>query len=174
MRPTGHRPRARPYPGAPPGSPDHRSRPARPGVRGGVPDAGSPGRGLRSARPRHPLRPLEAQLQAAGRWGPDRVAPGLGFLSQTNDSMLALSLMLDDCDLENGPLLVIPGSHQGPTWDHHYQGRFIGPSIPPPPTSTNRARSPWWGRRAQWRYTMCALCTVPRTALQADNGGCST
>ena len=38
----------------------------------------------------------------------------------------ALSLMLDDCDLENGPLLVIPGSHQGPTWDHHYQGRFIG------------------------------------------------
>ena len=40
--------------------------------------------------------------------------------------MLALSLMLDDCDLENGPLLVIPGSHKGPTWDHHYEGRFIG------------------------------------------------
>lgn len=48
------------------------------------------------------------------------------FYPQTNDSMLALSLMLDDCDLENGPLLVIPGSHQGPTWDHHYQGGFIG------------------------------------------------
>ena len=48
------------------------------------------------------------------------------FYPQTNDSMLALSLMLDDCDLENGPLLVIPGSHTGPTWDHHYQGRFIG------------------------------------------------
>ena len=48
------------------------------------------------------------------------------FYPQTNDSMLALSLMLDDCDLENGPLLVIPGSHKGPTWDHHYQGRFIG------------------------------------------------
>ncbi len=48
------------------------------------------------------------------------------FYPQTNDSMLALSLMLDDCDLENGPLLVIPGSHRGPTWDHHHQGRFIG------------------------------------------------
>ena len=48
------------------------------------------------------------------------------FYPQTNDSMLALSLMLDDCNLENGPLLVIPGSHRGPTWDHHYQGRFIG------------------------------------------------
>jgi len=48
------------------------------------------------------------------------------FYPQTNDSMLALSLMLDDCDLENGPLLVIPGSHKGPTWDHHYEGRFIG------------------------------------------------
>ena len=49
-----------------------------------------------------------------------------GFYPQTNDSMLALSLMLDDCDLENGPLLVIPGSHKGATWDHHYEGRFIG------------------------------------------------
>ena len=48
------------------------------------------------------------------------------FYPQTNDRMLALSLMLDDCDLENGPLLVIPGSHRGPTWDHHYDGRFIG------------------------------------------------
>ena len=48
------------------------------------------------------------------------------FYPQTNDSMLALSLMLDDCGLDNGPLLVIPGSHRGPTWDHHYQGRFIG------------------------------------------------
>ena len=48
------------------------------------------------------------------------------FYPQTNDSMLALSLMLDDCDLENGPLLVIPGSHKGPTWDHHFEGRFIG------------------------------------------------
>jgi ectoine hydroxylase-related dioxygenase (phytanoyl-CoA dioxygenase family) len=49
-----------------------------------------------------------------------------GFYPQTNDSMLALSLMLDDCGLDNGPLLVIPGSHRGPTWDHHYQGSFIG------------------------------------------------
>ena len=48
------------------------------------------------------------------------------FYPQTNDCMLALSLMLDDCDLENGPLLVIPGSHRGPAWDHHYEGRFIG------------------------------------------------
>ena len=48
------------------------------------------------------------------------------FYPQTNDSMLALSLMLDDCGLDNGPLLVIPGSHRGPTWDHHHHGRFIG------------------------------------------------
>ncbi len=48
------------------------------------------------------------------------------FYPQTNDRMLAVSLMLDDCDLENGPLLVIPGTHRGPTWDHHHKGRFIG------------------------------------------------
>ena len=48
------------------------------------------------------------------------------FYPQTNDHMLALSLMLDDCGLDNGPLLVVPGSHRGPLWDHHHEGRFIG------------------------------------------------
>ena len=48
------------------------------------------------------------------------------FYPQTNDSMLALSLMLDDCGLDNGPLLVVPGSHRGPIWDHHHEGSFIG------------------------------------------------
>jgi ectoine hydroxylase-related dioxygenase (phytanoyl-CoA dioxygenase family) len=35
--------------------------------------------------------------------------------------------MLDDCDLENGPMMVIPGSHLGPVYDHHGpDGRFCG------------------------------------------------
>jgi len=35
--------------------------------------------------------------------------------------------MLDDCDGENGPMLVVPGSHKGQVWDHHGpDGRFCG------------------------------------------------
>ena len=48
------------------------------------------------------------------------------FYPQTNDDMLAVSVMLDDCEADNGPLHVIPGSHRGPILDHHHGGRFIG------------------------------------------------
>jgi ectoine hydroxylase-related dioxygenase (phytanoyl-CoA dioxygenase family) len=35
--------------------------------------------------------------------------------------------MLDDVGEDNGPMLVIPGSHRGPIYDHHGpDGRFCG------------------------------------------------
>ena len=40
--------------------------------------------------------------------------------------MCAVGIMLDDCAMENGPLLIIPGSHRGPVHDHHADGRFCG------------------------------------------------
>jgi ectoine hydroxylase-related dioxygenase (phytanoyl-CoA dioxygenase family) len=48
------------------------------------------------------------------------------FYPHTNDDLLAVGVMLDDCTLDNGPLLVVPGSHRGPTWDHHCGGCFCG------------------------------------------------
>jgi ectoine hydroxylase-related dioxygenase (phytanoyl-CoA dioxygenase family) len=50
------------------------------------------------------------------------------FYPHTNDDILAVGVLLDDCDLENGPMLVTPGSHTGPTmWDHHDEdGCFAG------------------------------------------------
>lgn len=48
------------------------------------------------------------------------------FYPQTNDDMLAVGVMLEDCTERNGPLMVIPGSHRGPVYDHHQNGRFIG------------------------------------------------
>src|SRR5215467_10982933 len=48
------------------------------------------------------------------------------FYPHTNDDLLAVGVMLDDCVLENGPLLVVPGSHRGPIWDHHAEGYFCG------------------------------------------------
>ena len=34
------------------------------------------------------------------------------FYPHTNDDLLAIGVMLDDIDLENGPLLVLPGTHR--------------------------------------------------------------
>ncbi len=48
------------------------------------------------------------------------------FYPHTNDDLLAAGIFLDDCDASNGPLLMIPGSHKGPTYDHHADGAFCG------------------------------------------------
>jgi phytanoyl-CoA hydroxylase len=49
------------------------------------------------------------------------------FYPHTNDDLAAVGIMLDDCDIENGPMMVVPGSHQGPVYDHHGpDGRFCG------------------------------------------------
>ncbi len=48
------------------------------------------------------------------------------FYPHTNDDLCAVGFMLDDVTLENGPLMVVPGSHRGPIYDHHADGRFCG------------------------------------------------
>ena len=54
-----------------------------------------------------------------------------GFYPHTNDDMLAVGVLLDDAFLENGPLMVVPGSHKGPTWNHHSpDGYFCGAMDP--------------------------------------------
>ncbi len=53
------------------------------------------------------------------------------FYPHTNDDVLATGVMLDDMQLINGPLMVIPGSHKGPTYDHHDgDGYFCGAMAP--------------------------------------------
>ena len=55
------------------------------------------------------------------------------FYPHTNDSLLAFGLMLEDVNLENGPLQVIPGSHKGPVLSHHHNGIFCGAINPDDP-----------------------------------------
>jgi ectoine hydroxylase-related dioxygenase (phytanoyl-CoA dioxygenase family) len=52
------------------------------------------------------------------------------FYPHTNDDVLAVGIYLDDCDEENGPMMVIPGSHKGPTYDHHEGPYFCGAMDP--------------------------------------------
>ena len=48
------------------------------------------------------------------------------FYPHTNDDILAVGVMLDDMTTKNGPVLCLPGTHKGPTFDHHQDGRFVG------------------------------------------------
>ncbi|MCY4093664.1 MAG: phytanoyl-CoA dioxygenase family protein [Gammaproteobacteria bacterium] len=48
------------------------------------------------------------------------------FYPHTNQDVLAVGMLLDDMGPDNGPLLVLPGSHKGPIYNHHSQGLFCG------------------------------------------------
>ena len=94
---------------------------------------------------RHPriVAMLRDLLGPAVRWDESKLnmkSPGYGaavewhqdwaFYPQTNDDLCAVGIMIDDCAMENGPLLLIPGSHRGPVYDHHIDGHFAGAMDP--------------------------------------------
>jgi len=55
------------------------------------------------------------------------------FYPHTNDDLLAVGLFLEDVELENGPLMAIPGTHKGPVLSHHSNGVFSGAINPDDP-----------------------------------------
>jgi phytanoyl-CoA hydroxylase len=70
-------------------------------------------------------------MKWAGYGAPVEWHQDWAFYPHTNDDLAAVGIMLDDCDLENGPMMVIPGSHLGPVHDHHGpDGRFCGAMDP--------------------------------------------
>ncbi len=71
------------------------------------------------------LNMKSAGFGAAVEWHQD-----WAFYPHTNDDLLAVGVMMDDMELENGPLLIIPGTHTGPVFDHHAEGRFCGAMDP--------------------------------------------
>ena len=68
-----------------------------------------------------------AGFGAAVEWHQD-----WAFYPHTNDDLAAVGIMMDDMELENGPLLILPGSHKDPVvHDHHGEdGRFCGAMDP--------------------------------------------
>jgi ectoine hydroxylase-related dioxygenase (phytanoyl-CoA dioxygenase family) len=76
------------------------------------------------------LHGAKINLKAAAYGAPVEWHQDWAFYPHTNDDVLAVGVMLDDMTPENGPLLLIPGSHTGPTHDHHQDGRFVGAMDP--------------------------------------------
>lgn len=48
------------------------------------------------------------------------------FYPHTNADVLAVGIAIDACTVENGCMLMVPGSHRGPMLDHHQDGYFMG------------------------------------------------
>ncbi len=65
-------------------------------------------------------------MKSAGFGSPVEWHQDWAFYPHTNDDLAAVGVMLDDIDLDNGPMEVVPGSHRGPIFDHHADGRFCG------------------------------------------------
>ena len=65
-------------------------------------------------------------LKAAGYGAAVEWHQDWAFYPHTNDDLCAVGIMMDDCEMVNGPLMAIPGSHTGPILDHHYDGAFCG------------------------------------------------
>lgn len=58
---------------------------------------------------------------AAVEWHQD-----FAFYPHTNDDVLAIGVLIDDMETENGPLMVFPGSQKGPIHNHHQDEIFVG------------------------------------------------
>ncbi|MFK7836473.1 MAG: phytanoyl-CoA dioxygenase family protein [Sulfitobacter sp.] len=71
------------------------------------------------------LNMKSAGYGAAVEWHQD-----YAFYPHTNDDILAIGVCIDDMASENGPLMVYPGSHKGPVYDHHVDGVFAGAMLP--------------------------------------------
>jgi ectoine hydroxylase-related dioxygenase (phytanoyl-CoA dioxygenase family) len=67
------------------------------------------------------LNMKSADFGAAVEWHQD-----WAFYPHTNDDLAAVGFMIDDFTSDNGPMMVIPGSHRGPVYDHHVDGVFCG------------------------------------------------
>ncbi|MGE0719150.1 MAG: phytanoyl-CoA dioxygenase family protein [Alphaproteobacteria bacterium] len=77
------------------------------------------------------LHGSKINMKAPGYGSPVEWHQDWAFYPHTNDDLLAVGVMLEDMDLENGPLMIVPGSHRGPTWDHHdAEGYFCGAMVP--------------------------------------------
>ena len=69
-------------------------------------------------------------MKCAGFGAPVEWHQDWAFYPHTNDDLAAVGVMFDDMAMENGPLMIMPGSHRGPIYDHHSDGVFCGAMDP--------------------------------------------
>ena len=68
------------------------------------------------------------------------------YTPHTNDDVVTALLMLDDMTPDNGCLMVVPGSHQGPMYSLFEDGRFTGFIAPAEERALREREAPVVGR----------------------------
>ena len=65
-------------------------------------------------------------MKSAGYGSPVEWHQDWAFYPHTNDDILAVGVAIDAMTEDNGGMMVVPGSHRGPLYDHHQDGYFVG------------------------------------------------
>ena len=94
------------------------------------------------------------------------------FYPHTNDDMLAVGVILSDIEIDNGPFLVIPGSHKGPTLSHMSNGVFGGAIDPDDPAFDVSKAVALTGKAGSMSVHHVAPCTVLRPICQTAPACC--
>ena len=85
------------------------------------------------------------------------------FYPHTNDDVLAIGVLLDDCDLANGPMLVTPGTHTARSGViTATTAASPASSIPTSSRTKSNVRCRAWDAPAACRSTMSGRCTDRR------------
>ena len=107
------------------------------------------------------LNMKSAGFGAAVEWHQD-----WAFYPHTNDDLAAVGVMMDDMELSNGPLLIAPGSHRGPVFDHHSEGKFCGAMDPSKRELDYGAAVPLTGRAGSIsiHHVRAAHASAPNTS----------
>ncbi len=72
------------------------------------------------------IQTTKLNMKSAGHGAAVEWHQDFAFYPHTNDDVLAVGVIIDDMGSENGPLMVFPGSHKGPIYDHHVDDVFAG------------------------------------------------
>jgi len=72
------------------------------------------------------MQTCKLNLKSAAYGAPVEWHQDWAFYPHTNDDVLALGVLLDDFEPDNGPMMVVPATHLGPIHDHHQSGFFVG------------------------------------------------
>jgi ectoine hydroxylase-related dioxygenase (phytanoyl-CoA dioxygenase family) len=76
------------------------------------------------------MQSCKLNLKSAGYGAAVEWHQDWAFYPHTNDDVLAMGVLLDDFAPDNGPMMVVPGTHRGPIFDHHHGGVFVGAMDP--------------------------------------------
>jgi hypothetical protein len=111
------------------------------------------------------LHSSKLNMKAARYGSPVEWHQDWAFYPHTNDDLLAIGVMLDDMDLDNGPLLVFR-SHTGRS-ESSRRGRPLRGLIDPAEIDRDRQAVALTGPGSS-RSTTCAQCTARRSTRRTQ------